>query len=57
MKRCAEELGRKIVVSAVDQTVSRWFGHVERMDEYQMARNVLTAEVCGGQVRGKPGKV
>ena len=26
----------------------RWFGHVERMDEYRMARRVLMAEVSGG---------
>ena len=26
----------------------RWFGHVERMDEYCMARRVLMAEVSGG---------
>ena len=32
-----------------DQTVSRWFGHVERMDEYCMARRVLMAEVSGGR--------
>ena len=29
-------------------------GHVERMDEYRMARRVLTAEVSGGRVRGRP---
>ena len=33
------------VASRADQRVSRWFGHVERMDEYSMARRVLTAEV------------
>ena len=30
------------------------FGHVERMDEYRMARRVLMAEVGGGRVRGRP---
>ena len=30
------------------------FGHVERMDEYRMARRVLMAEVSGGRVRGRP---
>ena len=29
-------------------------GHVERMDEYRMARRVLMAEVIGGRVRGRP---
>ena len=38
-----------------DQRVLRWFGHVERMDEYHIARRVLMAEVCGGWVRGRPG--
>ena len=32
----------------------RWFGHVERMDDYRMARRVLMAEVSGGRVRGRP---
>ena len=38
-------------VSRADQRVLRWFGHIERMDEYRMARMVLMAEVSGGQVR------
>ena len=42
------------LASRADQRVLRWFGHVERMDEYRMARNVLMAEVSGGQVRGRP---
>ena len=29
--------------SRADQRVLRWFGHVERMDEYRMARRVLMA--------------
>ena len=37
-----------------DQRVLRWFGHVERMDEYRMVRRVLMAEVSGGLVRGRP---
>ena len=40
--------------SRADQRVLRWFGHVERMDEYLMARRVLVAEVSGGRVRGRP---
>ena len=38
------------LASTVDQRVLRWFGHVERMDEYRMARRVLIAEVSGGRV-------
>ena len=41
------------LASRADQRVLRWFGHVERMDEYRMARRVLMAEVSGGRVRGK----
>ena len=32
----------------------RWFGDVERMDEYRVARRVLMAEVSGGRERGRP---
>ena len=42
------------LASRADQRVLRWFGHVERMDEYPMARRVLLAEVSGGRVRGRP---
>ena len=40
--------------SRADQRVLRWFGHVERMDEYRMARRVLMAVVTGGRGRGRP---
>ena len=39
--------------SRADQRTLRWFGHVEGMDEYLMARRVLMAEVSGGRVRGR----
>ena len=42
------------LASRADQRVLRWFGHVERMEEYRMARKVLMAEVSGGRVRGRP---
>ena len=32
------------LASKADQRVLRWFGHVERMDDYRMARRVLMAE-------------
>ena len=38
--------------SKSDQRLFRWFWHVERMDEYRMARKVLMAEVSLGRVRG-----
>ena len=40
--------------SRTDQRVLRWFRHVERMDEYRMARMMLMAEVSGGRVRWRP---
>ena len=54
-----EELRRRAgikreLTSRADQIVLRWFGHVERMDKYRMARRVLMAEVSGGRVRGRP---
>ena len=42
------------LASTPDQRVLRWFGHVERMDDYRMAKGVLMAEVSGGRVRGRP---
>ena len=42
------------LASRADQSVLRWFGHVERMDGYRMARRVLMAKVSGGRVRGRP---
>ena len=37
-----------------DHRVLRWFGHVERMDDYGMARRVMMAEVTGGRVQSRP---
>ena len=42
------------LTSIWDQRLLRWFGHVERMDEYHMDRRVLMAAVCEGRVRGRP---
>ena len=41
------------LASRADQRVLRWFGHVERMNDYRMARRVLMAKVSGGRVRGR----
>ena len=35
------------------QRVLRWFGHLQRMDEYRMASRVLMAVVSGWRVRGR----
>ena len=39
------------LASRADKRVLRWFGHLERMDEYRMVRKVLMAEVSGGRIR------
>ena len=54
-----EEMRRRALIerelaSRADQRVLRWFGHVERMDEYRMVRSMLMTEVSGGRVRGRP---
>ena len=55
MKRCDRRAGiERELASRADQRVLRWFGHVERMDEYRMTRRVLKGEVSGGRVRGRP---
>ena len=36
------------LASRANQRVLRWFGHVEIMDEYHMAKRVLMAKVEGG---------
>ena len=41
------------LASRAHQRVLRWFGHVERMDDYRKASSVLMAEVSGGRVRGR----
>ena len=42
------------LASRADHRVLRWFGHVERIYDYRMARRVLMAEVSGGRVQGRP---
>ena len=54
MKRCVGSRIERELASRADLRVLRWFGHVERMDEYRMARRLLMAEVSGGRVRGRP---
>ena len=54
MKKWAGELEYRELGSRAGQRVLRWFGHVERMDEYVMTRRVLMVELSGGRVRGRP---
>ena len=44
--RWRAEIERELA-SRADHTVLRWFEHVERMNEYRMARRLLMAEVSG----------
>ena len=46
-------IGRELA-SRVHQRVLRWFEHVDRIDQSWLARRVMTAEVNGGRVRGRP---
>ena len=51
---CNEGVSRRAgiemeLASRADQRVLRWFGHVERTDDYRMAGRVLMAEVSGGR--------
>ena len=41
------------LASRADQRVFRWFGHVERMDDYRLARRMLMAELSC-RVLGRP---
>ena len=43
----------KELVDRVDQRVLRWFGHIERMNEYRLTRRVLRAKVNWVQVWGR----
>ena len=60
MRRCVEKLVKKgswrhgIDPSTADQRVLRWLGHVERINEYRIARRLLMADVSGWRVQGKP---
>ena len=41
----------RVLASRADQRVLRWFGHVERMDEYRIASRVLMAGTRETEVR------
>ena len=43
------------LASRADQRVLRWFGHVERMDDYRIARRVLKPEISGDGYEGGRG--
>ena len=54
-----EEVRRRVHVERelsdrVDQSVLRWFGHVERMDEERLVKRVMNSDVEGNRPRGRP---
>ena len=54
-----EEVRRKAgiereLASGVDQRVLRWFGHLERMDDYRMATSMFMTDANGCRVLGRP---
>ena len=49
--------GRKVSVGQrVDQSVLRWYGHVERMGDERLVKRVYESEVRGVRRRGRPRK-
>ena len=45
---------RRELAARVDMNVLRWFGHVERMDNERLLKNVMNAKVDGRSARGRP---
>ena len=53
IRRC----GKNVSVSQrIDQSVLRWFGHVEKMGDERMAKRVYESNVRGVRRRGRPRK-
>ena len=50
-RRCSKEVS---VCEKVDQSVLRWFGHVERMEEERLVKRVYQSDVMGVRRRGRP---
>ena len=42
------------IASRANQRLLRWFGHVERMDEYRLVRKVLRPKSVEEWIRGRP---
>ena len=45
---------RRELAARVDMNVSRWFGHVERMDNERLLKKVMNAKADGRSARGRP---
>jgi hypothetical protein len=42
------------VVTKSEKNILRWFGHVERMDESRLRKEIYDADVGGNAGRGRP---
>jgi hypothetical protein len=50
-----EECGvKEDVVTKIEINMLRWFGHVERMDERRLTKEIYEADVGGTAGRGRP---
>ena len=45
---------RRELAATVDMNVLRWFGHVDRMDNERLLKNVMHAKLDGRSARGRP---
>ena len=52
-RRCGNKVS---IEQKMDQSILRWFGHVERMGNERMVRRVYDSEVRGVRARGRPKK-
>jgi hypothetical protein len=41
-------------VTKIEKNMLRWFGHVERMDERRLTKDIYEADVGGNAGRGRP---
>ena len=44
----------KYLSTRADQRVTKWFGHMERMDDERMVKKIWRAQVEGVGARGRP---
>ena len=44
------------VAKCVDESVLRWFGHIERMENDRMAKRVYVGKCVGSRLVGRPQK-
>ena len=47
----------KPIVQKIDEQVLRWFGHVERMSNERIVKQVYESEYSGRRARGRPRRV